>query len=60
LSLWAFFAELPVGWLFVYLLTQENHLAWALFLPRAIWGLYAIFANVEYYRLNKAFWDKQK
>jgi tryptophan-rich sensory protein len=59
-SLWAFFAELPVGWLFVYLLTQENHLAWALFLPRAIWGLYAIFANVEYYRLNKAFWEKQK
>jgi tryptophan-rich sensory protein len=59
-SLWAFFIELPVGWIFVYLLTQENHLAWALFLPRVIWGLYAIFANVEYYRLNKDFWDKQK
>jgi tryptophan-rich sensory protein len=59
-SLWSFFAELPVGWIFVYLLTQENHLAWALFLPRVIWGLYAIFANIEYYKLNKAFWDKQK
>jgi tryptophan-rich sensory protein len=59
-SLWAFFAELPVGWIFLYLLTQENHLAWAFFLPRVIWGLYAIFANIEYYRLNKAFWDKQK
>jgi tryptophan-rich sensory protein len=60
LSLWAFLAELPVGWIFLYLLIQENHLAWALFLPRVIWGLYAIFANVEYYRLNKAFWDQQK
>jgi tryptophan-rich sensory protein len=60
LSLYAFFAELPIGWIFVYLLTHESHLAWALFLPRVIWGLYAIFANLEYYRLNRAFWDKQK
>jgi tryptophan-rich sensory protein len=60
LSLWAFFLELPIGWVFLYLLTQENHSAWVFFLPRVIWGLYAIFANIEYYRLNKLFWDKQK
>ncbi len=28
--------------------------------PRVIWGLYAIFANVEYFRLNRAFWDSEK
>ena len=60
LSLLAFFFELPVGWIFLYLLYQESHLAWAFFLPRVIWGVYAIFANVEYYRLNKNFWDNAK
>lgn len=60
LSLWAFFFELPVGWIFLYLLYQENHLAWAFFLPRVIWSLYAIFSNVEYFRLNKEFWDNAK
>lgn len=60
LSLWAFFIELPVGWLFLFLLYQENHLAWAFFLPRVIWGFYAIFANVEYFRLNREFWDNVK
>lgn len=60
LSLWAFFFELPVGWIFLFLLYQENHLAWAFFLPRVIWGFYAIFANVEYFRLNREFWDNAK
>ena len=60
LSLGAFFIELPVGWIFLFLLYQENHLAWAFFLPRVIWGLYAIFANVEYFRLNREFWDNAK
>jgi tryptophan-rich sensory protein len=60
LSLWAFFFELPVGWIFLFLLCQENHLAWAFFLPRVIWGFYAIFANVEYFRLNREFWDNAK
>jgi hypothetical protein len=41
-------------------LYQENHLEWAFFLPRVIWGFYAIFANIEYFRLNKEFWDKAK
>ncbi len=59
-SLWAFFFELPVGWIFLFLLYQENHLAWAFFLPRVIWGFYAIFANVEYFRLNREFWDNAK
>ncbi|NBR15484.1 MAG: hypothetical protein EBQ94_02425 [Flavobacteriales bacterium] len=31
-----------------------------IFLPRVIWGFYAIFANIEYFRLNKEFWDKAK
>jgi tryptophan-rich sensory protein len=60
LSLWAFFFELPVSWIFLFLLYQENHLAWAFFLPRVIWGFYAIFANLAYFRLNKDFWDKAK
>ena len=60
LSLLAFFFELPVGWIFLFLLYQENHLGWAFFLPRVIWGLYAIFANVEYFRLNREFWDNAK
>ena len=60
LSLWAFFLELPAGWIFLFLLYQENHFAWAFFLPRVIWGFYAIFANVEYLRLNKDFWDSAK
>lgn len=60
LSLWAFFFELPVGWVFLFLLYQENHIAWLFFLPRVIWGLYAIFANIEYFRLNREFWDKVK
>jgi len=60
LSLWAFFFELPVGWIFLILLYQENHLAWAFFLPRVIWGFYAILANVEYFRLNREFWDNAK
>lgn len=60
LSLWAFFAELPVGWIFLFLLYQENHIAWFFFLPRVIWGLYAIFANIQYLRLNREFWDTVK
>jgi tryptophan-rich sensory protein len=60
LSLWAFFLELPVGWVFLYLLYQEDHAAWLYFLPRVLWGLYAIVANVDYYRLNRAFWDRVK
>lgn len=60
LSLWAFFFELPIGWIFLLLLYQENHLAWAFFLPRVIWGLYAIFANIEYFRLNREFWENEK
>lgn len=60
LSLWAFFFELPVGWIFLFLLYQENHLAWSFFLPRVIWGFYAIFANVAYFRLNREFWDNAK
>ncbi len=60
LSLWAFFVELPVGWIFLFLLYQEDHLAWAFFLPRVVWGFYAIFANVEYFRLNRQFWDHAK
>ncbi|MBK8545996.1 MAG: tryptophan-rich sensory protein [Saprospiraceae bacterium] len=60
LSLWVFFFELPVGWIFLFLLYQENHFAWAFFLPRVIWGFYAIFANVEYFRLNREFWENAK
>ncbi|MBC8110154.1 MAG: tryptophan-rich sensory protein [Verrucomicrobia bacterium] len=60
LSLWAFFLELPVGWIVLWLLFRENHLAWTFFLPRVIWGFYAIFANVAYYQLNKEFWDAEK
>jgi tryptophan-rich sensory protein len=60
LSLWAFFGGFPFDWAFLYLLLQEKHLAWAYFIPRVIWGFYAIFANVQYYRLNKEFWDSIK
>ncbi|MGL4759058.1 MAG: tryptophan-rich sensory protein [Patescibacteria group bacterium] len=58
-SLVAFFAGFPFDWLFLFLLTKENHYAFIFFVPRVIWGLYAIFANVQYYRLNKQFWDDQ-
>lgn len=60
LSLWAFSFEILVGWIFLFCLYQENHWAWAFFLPRAIWGFYAIFANIAYFRLNREFWDKIK
>ncbi len=60
LSLWAFFLELPFTWIFVYLLLQEGHSAWAFFLPRLVWGLYAIVVNVQFYRLNTAFWNALK
>jgi tryptophan-rich sensory protein len=60
LSLITFFLEFPFSWIFVYLLFRENHLAYAFFLPRVIWGFYAIFANIQFYRLNKEFWDSVK
>ena len=56
-SLVAFFTEIPFSIALVYLLSQESHLAWLFFLPRTIWGAYAIFANVQFYRLNKKFWN---
>jgi tryptophan-rich sensory protein len=60
LSLIAFFLELPVSWYFLYLLIGESHWAWLFFLPRILWGLYAIFANIQYFRLNKDFWKSVK
>jgi len=60
LSLWAFSFEILVGWIFLFFLYQENHWAWAFFLPRLIWGFYAIFANIEYFRLNREFWENVK
>lgn len=59
-SLVAFFTEIPVTILFVFLLAQESHTAWLFFVPRILWGLYAIFVNVELYRLNKTFWKNAK
>lgn len=59
-SLIAFFAEIPLSIGLVYLLSQESHLAWLFFLPRTIWGLYAIFANIQFYRLNIEFWNSIK
>lgn len=60
LSLYAFFLEFPFTWIFVYLLFQESHYAWAFFFPRLTWGFYAIFVNVQFYRLNMNFWNALK
>lgn len=59
-SLVAFFAEIPISISLVYLLFQESNMAWLFFLPRTIWGFYAIFANVQFYRLNIVFWNNVK
>lgn len=60
LSLIAFFLELPVSWVLLFMLYQQDHIAWIFFLPRVVWGLYAIFVNIAYYKLNLNFWNAQK
>lgn len=56
ISIGIFAVEILLLWPLVVLLYNDMIIAWAFFLPRAIWGLYAIVVNIEFYRLNRNFW----
>jgi tryptophan-rich sensory protein len=56
-SIITFVLEIPIGIFLVYLLFSQDSIAWLFFVPRVIWGFYAIIPNIQFYRLNKNFWN---
>ncbi len=59
-ALAAFAVELVLLWGLIAAMNLNSISGWLFLMPRAIWGLYAVTINYQFYTLNRDFWKSQK